>query len=109
MKQQLSLYNSLMFYQYSSIGRKIIKILVMSIMKTADVSKLFLEIFERTYDGQYICYFLWLQHVSIKSNDRRCNFALPHLKRALKSPIKNGLNAALKHLSVSSFYRHPCS
>ena len=58
----------------------------MSVMKTADVSKLFLAIFERTYDVPYICYFLWLQHVSIKSNVRRCNFALPYLKRALKSP-----------------------
>ena len=62
-------------------------------MKTADVSKFFLAIFERTYDGLYIYYFLWLQHVSIKNNDRRCSFALPHLKRALKSPIKNVLNA----------------
>ena len=69
-----------------------IEILVMSVMKTADVSKLFLAIFERTYDSLYICYFLWLQHVSIKSNDWRCNFALLHPKRALKSPIKNGLN-----------------
>ena len=66
----------------------------MSVMKTADVSKLFLAIFEITYDGLYICYLLWLKHVSIKSNDRRCNFALLHLKRALKSPIKNELNAA---------------
>ena len=62
-------------------------------MKTADVRKLFLATLERTYDGLYICYFLWLQHVSIKCNDRRCNFALPHLKGGLKSPIKNGLNA----------------
>ena len=29
---------------------------------------------------------------SIKNNDRRCNFELPHLKRALKSPVKTGLN-----------------
>ena len=61
-------------------------------MKTADDSKLFLAIFERTYDGLYICYFLWVQHVSIKSNDRGCYFALPDLKSAPKSPIKNGLN-----------------
>ena len=40
MKQQLSFYNFLMFSQYTSIGRKIIKILVMSVMKTTDASKL---------------------------------------------------------------------
>ena len=62
-------------------------------MKTAGVRKLFLAIFEGTYDGLYICYFLWLQHVSIKTNDQGCNFALFHLKIAKKSPIKNGLNA----------------
>ena len=38
-------------------GSKIIGILVMSVMKTADVRKLFLAIFERTYDGLYIYYF----------------------------------------------------
>ena len=61
-------------------------------MKTASVSKLFLAIFERTYDGLYYCYSLGLQYVSIKSNNRECNFALPHVKRALKYSIKNGLN-----------------
>ena len=75
------------------MGSRIIEILVMSVMKTADVSKLFLAIFERTYDGLHIYYFLWLQHVSVKSNDRRCNFARPHLKRAPKSPVKSELNA----------------
>ena len=30
----------------------------MGIMKTADVSKIFLAIFERTYDGLRICQFL---------------------------------------------------
>ena len=75
------------------MGSKIIEILFMSVMKTADVSKLCLAIFERTYDGLHIYYFLWLQHVYIKSNDRRCNFARSHLKRALKCPAKNGLNA----------------
>ena len=29
---------------------------------------------------------------SIKNNDRRCNFAHPYLKGALKSPVKTGLN-----------------
>ena len=53
-------------------------------MKTADFGKLFLAIFERTYDGLYICHFLWLQHVSIKINNRECNFTLSLLKRALK-------------------------
>ena len=57
-------------------------------MKTADGSKLFLAIFEKTYDGLHICHFLWLQRVSIKSNDRGRNFALPHVKRALKSKPK---------------------
>ena len=33
---------------------KIIEILVMSVKKTADVSKLFLAIFERTYDIVYV-------------------------------------------------------
>ena len=28
-------------------------------MKTADVSKVFLVIFERTYDGLYICHILF--------------------------------------------------
>ena len=42
-----------MFEQYTSIRSKIIEILVKSVMKTTDVSKLFLAIFERTYDGLY--------------------------------------------------------
>ena len=46
------------------------EILVVSVMKTADISKLFLAIFGRTYDGLYTCYVLRLQHVFIKSNDR---------------------------------------
>ena len=69
------------------------KILVMSVMKTADVSKIFLAIFKRTYNGLYIYYFFRLQQVPIKSNDQGCNFAFPHLKGVLKSPIKDGLNA----------------
>ena len=55
MKQQLSFYNSLIFYQYTSTESKIIEILVKSVMKTTDASKLFFAIFERTYDGLYIC------------------------------------------------------
>ena len=100
-------YLSTILWCFSSITpleAKIIEILVMSVIKTTDVSKLFLVIFERTYNGLYICYFLCLQHVSINSNDRRCDFALPHLKRALKNPIKNALNAVWKYLSVSSFF-----
>ena len=46
MKQQLTFSKSLKFQQYTSIGSKIIDILVKSVMKTADVSKLFLAIFE---------------------------------------------------------------
>ena len=85
-------YLSTILWCFSSITpleAKIIEILVMSVIKTIDVSKLFLAIFERTSNGLYICYFLCLQHVSININDWRCDFALPHLKRALKNPIKN--------------------
>ena len=52
-------------------------ILVKNVMKTADVSKIFLAIFERNYNDLYMHHFLWLQRVSIKSNDKVCNFALP--------------------------------
>ena len=37
--------------KYRSFWGKIIEILVKIMMKTGDVSKLFLAIFERTYDG----------------------------------------------------------
>ena len=73
---------------YISTGSKIVVILVKSVMKTTDASKLFLAIFERTYDGLYICYFLWLQYTSIKHNDSGCNVALPHVKRTLRNTIK---------------------
>ena len=53
------------------------EILVKYVMKTADVKKTFLAIFERSYYDLYMHHFLWLQHVSIKSNDKGCNFALP--------------------------------
>ena len=43
---------------------------VTSIMKTADVSKLFFAIFERIHDSLYICH-------SIKSKDRGCNLHSP--------------------------------
>ena len=46
MKQQLSFRKSLKLQQYASIGSKIIEVLVKSVMKTADVSKLFLAISE---------------------------------------------------------------
>ena len=46
MKQQLSFCKSKKFQQYTSIGSKIIEILVKSVMKTADASKLFLAVFE---------------------------------------------------------------
>ena len=49
MKQQLSFCKSLKFQQYTTIKSKIIEILVKSFMKTADVSKLFLAIFEFLY------------------------------------------------------------
>ena len=54
MKQQLSFYKSLKFQQYTSIESKIIGILVKSVMKTADVSKLFLAIFEWSF---YVTFF----------------------------------------------------
>ena len=51
-------YLSLRFWSYILIGSKIIKILVKSVMKTADLRKLFLAISEITYDGLCICHFL---------------------------------------------------
>ena len=69
----------------------IFEILVMSVMKSADVN-FFLEIFEKMYmmvDASAI-----FCGCSIKNNDPRCNFALPYLERALKSPVKTGLNWA---------------
>ena len=48
-------------------------------MKIADFSKLFLLIFERTYDGLYMWQVLWLLHVSIKRNDRGAIFFTPPL------------------------------
>ena len=81
---------------------------VTSVMKTASVSKLFLAIFDRTYEGLYICHSLWLQNVSIKSNDQECTYKLPYLKRGLKNPTKNGLSAVRRHLSGMCFYGHPC-
>ena len=107
MKQQLSFFNLLMFWQNTSIKSKIIEILVKSVMETADFSKLFLAIFERTYDGLYICYFLWLQHVSIKSNDRRCNFLLPHLKKSPKKHnqiwVKCCMKASIRQALLQTF------
>ena len=50
----------------------------------------FLEIFEKMYMMVYV--FATFCGCSIKNNDRRCNFALPYLKRALKIPVKTGLN-----------------
>ena len=37
-------------------------------------------------------YLLFFVAAVSKKNDRRCNFALPCLKRVLKSPLKTGLN-----------------
>ena len=54
------------------------EILVKNVKKTADGIKLFLAIFERTYYGLYMCHILWLQHVSVKSNNNVRNFALPN-------------------------------
>ena len=58
MKQQLSFYKSLKFQQYAYIKSKIIEILVKSFMKTADVSKFVLAIFD--FLNFYMCHFLWL-------------------------------------------------
>ena len=73
----------------------------------------FLAIFGKTYGGLYICHFLWLQHVSVKSKVKTVGGFLhpppPHLKWSLKSSTKNGLSAVWRQLSARSFYRHPCS
>ena len=53
------------------------EILVKNIMKTADVNKIFLAIFERNYYDLYVHHFSWLWHVSIKSNGKGYNFSLP--------------------------------
>ena len=50
----------------------------------------FLETLEKMYMMVYVL--ATFGGCSIKNNDRRCNFALCHLERALKSPIKTGLN-----------------
>ena len=41
---------------------------------------------------------------SIKNNDRRCNFALPHLKRALIRPIKTELNGLYQVFLQTSLF-----
>ena len=53
------------------------EILAKNVKKTADDIKLFSAIIERSYYGLYMCQFLWLPHVSVKSNDKGRNFALP--------------------------------
>ena len=58
------------------------EILVRNVMKTADANKLFLAVFERTYYCLDMCHFLWLQHVSIKSNDKGFLFCAPHLRKS---------------------------
>ena len=66
-------------------------------METTDVSKLFLAIFERTFYGLYMCHFLWLQHVSIKSNDTGFSkFALPNLKNSPKKPNQKWFKCCMK-------------
>ena len=66
----------------------IFEILVMSVMKTADLKN-----FEKMYMMVYV--FAIFCGCSIKKNDRRRNFALPYLRRALKSPLKTGLYQVL--------------
>ena len=53
------------------------EILVKNVKKTADSIKPSLAIFERTYYGLYMCQLLCLQHVSVESNNKVRNFALP--------------------------------
>ena len=55
-------------------------------MKTADISKPFLVIFEELMIVYKFATFCGCS-MSIKSNDRGCNFALPHLKGALKNAM----------------------
>ena len=57
-KQQLSFYFSDVLAIYTSIESKIIEILVKSVMKTADVSELFLAIFEKNDVLQYVSLFV---------------------------------------------------
>ena len=61
-------------------------------MKTADFSKTLFS----NYDGLYICHFLWLQHVSIKSNDWGYNFALPKPKKSPKKPSQKWTKCCMK-------------
>ena len=50
--------------------------LVKNVIKNADANKLLFATLERTYYDLYMYHFLQPQHVSIKSNDKGCNFEL---------------------------------
>ena len=60
------------------------EILVKNVMKTADVNKIFLAIFKRSYYDPHMYHFSCLWHVSIKSNDKGCNFVVSTLKKSPK-------------------------
>ena len=93
MKQQLCLYNFLKFNNIPPFKANHRDFIYEHYENCwCQNKKLFLPIFERTYEVPYICHFLWLLHVSIKSNHRGCNYVLPHLKKALKRPTKNDLS-----------------
>ena len=65
-------------------------------MKTTDVSKLSLVIFERIYNGPYLCHFLWLLPVSIKCNDWGCYYSIPYVKKIPKKPNQKWIKCCMK-------------
>ena len=74
----------------------------MSVMKTADVN-IFQKFLKKMYTMVYV--FAAFCGCSIKDNNRRCNFALSHLKRALKGPVKTGLNGLYQVLLQTSLFK----
>ena len=64
--------------------------------KTVDVSKLFLAILDRAYDGPNICHFLWLQNVSIKIFWQEVKFCTPSPKKNPKNPNQKWIKCCMK-------------
>ena len=77
MKQQLSFYSFLMFQQYTSIGSKIIEILVVSVIKN-DFQQFLKELMIVFIFATFCGCRMSLSKVMVGW----CNFALPHLKKA---------------------------
>ena len=63
----------------------------------------FLEIFEKMYMMVYV--FGTFCGCSVKNNDRGCNFVIAHLKGALKSPVKTGLNGLYQVILQTSLFK----